>query len=282
MAAEEKKRRSAFLHALLRWLSYAALACAAMAALAVLALRISPTPWGWSFIAIAAITMATSALGPSSSSFSSPSSSSFSSPSSRCGYGVYSSLLVASVLLQGSLFLLFLSRPSALLARLQAQRGASDARLLLKIASAALLCSCSSHLLLLSLSCLLHRCSARRPSAPHGYVDLEAAAAMDPSDRRRRRPFFPFSVSFPFSRAASNKRNPARVQEVAAMDPPKPSAAEGKPDMSKKTEQKQMQESKNGSEDGCKKSKGDPRDEKEEEAAAAAAAEDGGKSTGHV
>ena len=170
--SELRKGTSSFLHRVLRWLSYSVLASSALAIIVILALRLVPTSLGWTFMAFSFMALASSILGCTNS-----------WSSWTCCYGLYTFLLIACAAVQGSVFLLLVSRPASVLSHLGTQRSFSDARLLLKVEAATLLWTCSVDVLILSLSCLMHRCGhGSTCHASNGYVDLEEGA-VDPDSK---------------------------------------------------------------------------------------------------
>lgn len=159
-------------HKLLKWLNYTVIAASAITIVCMLALRIVPTAWGWGFLTFSFLSIASAIVGCISTS----------SVSARGGmcYTLHIFIVIASICIQGTAFLLLITRPDAVLDKLRSNRSEYDGKIVLKVDAAVLLWVFCVQLVVLAMACILHHCEPT-----DYYVDLEGEVRM--ARRRSRR-----------------------------------------------------------------------------------------------
>lgn len=153
--ASPRRGAAGLVQKFLRWLNYIVLVASIASIVCMLALRLFPTAWGWGFLAFSLLSAFSAVVGC------------ISSRQSAC-YSLHMFLLIASTSIQGAVFLLFLTKPDAVLERLDSNRSEYDGRTLLRVDAVVLIGMFCIQLVVMALACMIHYCEPT-----DYYEDLE-------------------------------------------------------------------------------------------------------------
>ncbi|MCO5561727.1 hypothetical protein L7F22_015350 [Adiantum nelumboides] len=146
MRVQKRGCKSNIIRRLLRCLNYTVILASIITIICMLALRIVPTAWGWGFLSFSFLSIISAVVGCIATS------------SRGTCHSVNMFLLITSLCIQCSVFLLLMTRPSAVLDRFQSNRSEYDGKTLLKVDAALLLWVFCVQIVVLAMSCIMHYC----------------------------------------------------------------------------------------------------------------------------
>ncbi|KAI5075021.1 hypothetical protein GOP47_0010982 [Adiantum capillus-veneris] len=146
MRARKRGCTSNIIHRFLRWLNYTVILASIITIICMLALRLVPTAWGWGFLSFSFLSITSAIVGLIATS------------SRGTCHSVNMFLLITSTCVQCSVFLLLITRPSAVLDKFKSNRSDYDGRILLKVDAALLLWIFCVQVVVLAMSCIMHYC----------------------------------------------------------------------------------------------------------------------------